>query len=264
MSAICNDNQNKYNIFFEKNVFLEKQALLLMIETEKSNAENLNLRKEIMSLRKEKESVITKNKKIYKNISSEQNPPLTKKTLEKVVNNENKSKDSYEGKKIRWSDEVSDVSDDDSDNEMSAKAKKSKTKKPAKTVAERRLMNELAKKAKNISHDYELFEKEFLAFLKQNTEDNKLPSKMIMNFKKGENIFRIIGFVPFYTPEALSASNSKRALKNEAPLIGNDFDFAERFSARSKERNERDKIGFEYELTLCGSPYQAQITRKNI
>ena len=87
---------------------------------------------------------------------------------------------------------ISNQKDDDSDNEMSAKAKKSKTKKPAKTVAERRLMNELAKKAKNISHDYELFEKEFLAFLKQNTEDNKLPSKMIMNFKKGENIFRII------------------------------------------------------------------------
>ena len=58
MSAICNDNQNKYNIFFEKNVFLEKQALLLMIETEKSNAENLNLRKEIMSLRKEKEMAV--------------------------------------------------------------------------------------------------------------------------------------------------------------------------------------------------------------
>ena len=115
----------------------------------------------------------------------------------------------------------------------------------------------------DVTNNFELAETAFLVFLKENTENKKLPDKMLMSFKKGSNIFRTEEFVPFYTCDALLAENSKRTLKGRDLLKKNDFNFAEMFNVRSKERNKDNKVGYEYELTLRGKPYEAQIIRKD-
>jgi len=224
--------------------------------------ENSTLQQQIASLLKEKQSFEVEKKKSYKlGFSVGQKIQSQQKTDEKVSKEETlpnvvastsvvvKAKEEVKiTRNLRWSEYPS---DDEASVDLSVKLKNLKPKKPNKTIAEKLLKDSLLIKVNEISHDYNLIEAEFLAFLDLNTEGGKLPGEMIMNFAKGENIFRISGCAFFYTPEALVTENAKRALENRHLLIEPAFNFAEIFN----QRNEN------YELILKGIPNEAKIKR---
>lgn len=237
--------------------FSQGQFSVVAFEMQALKSENSDLRKEISMINKEKESFDEEKKKSYKlGFSAGQKSKPQKKTSEKVlkedksnVTSENEVKPKEEVKFVRnrrWAEIESDDSDE-SDSEVPHKVF-SKTQKLDK-ASQKLLKDGLSIKARNVSSDYDLFEKEFLSFLEKNTKDNKFHDKMIMNFREGENIFRMAEFVPFYTPKALAEYNAKKGLKSHLK----ESDFVERFNSQSEK----------YVVTLCGLPYQTQITMKD-
>lgn len=262
---------------FKQLAFKEGQLSVIMFNMQTLHDENSKLRQEVSSLLKEKESFEVEKKKSYKiGFAAGQKIQSQQKTDEKVSKKETQSnvpstivvKTKEEVKftrNLRWSEYPS---DDEASVEVSVKnttqSKKSKTKRPVKTETQQILRDSFLSNVREISHNYDLAEAAFLAFLEENTFNEKLPDKMFMNFKKGENIFRTNSFVPFYTLDALTKENDKRKSNGQDSLEENDFNFAEMFNALSKKRNKDEKIGYEYELTLFGIPNQAQIIRTNI
>lgn len=258
MSMIENTCQHQCEELAKQLAFSQGQFSVVAFEMQALKSENSYLRQEISRINKEKESFDEEKKKSYKlGFSAGQKIRPQKKTFEKVLEKEDKSnvtsvhavKPKEEVKFVRnrrWAEIESDDSDE-SDSEVPDKVF-SKTQKLDK-ASQKLLKDGLSIKARNVSGDYDLFEKEFLSFLEKNTKDNKFHDKMIMNFREGENIFRMAEFFPFYTPKSLAEYNAKKGLKSHLK----ESDFVERFNSQSEK----------YVVTLCGLPYQTQIAMKD-